>query len=291
MAKKKKVETTSAVLLISCPDQQGIVATLTQWVSINNGNIIHLDQHVDFTTNTFFMRIEWELDGFAIPRDALARAFEPMAERFEMTWQLHFSDQVERMAVLVSKQLHCLSEVLARHRAGEWDVEFPVIISNHPDAGEVAGELGIEFHHIPAEGDDRAAHEAKVLEVLEKHRVDLVVLARYMRVLTPDFVSRYPNRMINIHHSFLPAFPGARPYHQAYSRGVKIIGATSHYVTSELDGGPIIDQDIMRVSHKDSIKEMVRKGRNLEKGVLCNALWLHLQRKILVYENKTVILN
>ena len=281
--------TRSIVLLISCPDRKGIVAAVTAFLAKNNGNIIHLDQHVDFEENVFFMRVEWEEKGFALPHGRIAEAFQPIADEFRMRWELRYSDYVPRMALFVSKESHCLYDVLSRVQAGEWQVEVPVVVGNHRDLEPVAAKFGIEFRHVPVTAEHKEAQEAQELELLREKRADFVVLARYMQVLSPKFVAEYPNRIINIHHSFLPAFPGAKPYHSAYARGVKIIGATSHYVTADLDTGPIIEQDIIRVSHKDSLEDLIRKGKDLEKIVLARAVWRHLENKILVYNNKTVI--
>jgi len=279
----------TAVLLISCPDQTGLVASVSQFLFANNGNVVHLDEHVDLTTRTFLMRVEWTLDGFWIPREHITEKFQPIADRFSMCFQLMFSDEKHRMAVFVSRQAHCLHDILARTTSGEWNVELPLIVSNHPDLQDVASRFGVAFHHIPVDKDSRAQAEAAALALLDEHGIDLVVLARYMQVLSADFVARYPNRIINIHHSFLPAFAGARPYHAAHARGVKIIGATSHYVTSDLDAGPIIEQDVVRISHKDAVEDLIRKGKDLEKVVLSRAIYAHLEHKILVAGNKTVV--
>ena len=279
----------TAVVLISCPDQTGLVANLTQFIHANNGNIVHLDEHVDMQTRTFLMRLEWQLEGFWIPRERISEKLGPMAERFSMQWQLRFSDERARMAIFVSKQSHCLHDILSHTSAGEWNVELPLIISNHPDLEGVAERFGIEYHCVPVEEDARADAEAKQLALLERHRIDLVVLARYMQVLSEPFVRRYPNRIINIHHSFLPAFAGGKPYHAAYERGVKLIGATSHYATAELDGGPIIEQDVARIGDKDGIEDLVRKGKDLEKVVLSRAIWSHLEHQVLVYGQRTVV--
>ena len=284
-----KEQSESAVLLISCPDRKGIDAAVTRFIAENDGNIIHLDQHVDFERNWFFMRIEWELEGFAIPRERIGDRFRPIAEKFEMEWNLRFSSQVPRMAVFVSRLPHCLYDVLARWKSGEWKVEIPLIISNHPDLEAVARSFGVPFHVFGITPENKESQERKQLELLRRAEVDFIVLARYMQILSPVLVDAYPNRIINIHHSFLPAFPGSRPYHSAYARGVKVIGATSHYVTHELDAGPIIEQDIIRVSHKDSVADLIRKGRDLEKVVLARAVWYHLQHRVLVYGNKTVV--
>ena len=236
------------------------------------------------------MRVEWSLENFQIKNGDLREKFEAeVAERFNMTWKLRFSDEKLRMAVLVSKMPHCLYDILARTQAGEWNVEIPLIISNHPDLEHIAKAFGIDFHVFRNVKENKSAIEAKQLELLKNHEIDFVVLARYMQILTDNFVSHYPNKIINIHHSFLPAFAGAKPYHAAFERGVKIIGATSHYVTAELDEGPIIEQDIVRVSHNDSINDLVRKGRDLEKIVLSRAIRAHLNMDTLVYKNKTVV--
>jgi formyltetrahydrofolate deformylase len=280
----------SAILLIHCPDQQGIVRSVTEYIYANGGNILSLEQHVDTGRAVFFMRIEWDLEGFAVSRERIGATFvAQVAERFSMTWQLHFSDAVQRMAVFVSRLPHCIYDILARHETGEWQVELPLIVSNHPDLQPAAGRFGIEYVHLPITPENRAEQEPRLLELLQQHRIDFIVLARYMQILGDGIVHRYPERIINIHHSFLPAFPGARPYHSAHERGVKIIGATSHYVIPELDAGPIIEQDVVRVSHEDSIDDMVRKGRDLEKLVLARAVWHHLHHKILVYRNKTIV--
>jgi formyltetrahydrofolate deformylase len=281
--------TPCAVLLGHCPDRKGINAALTRFVAENEGNIVDYDQHVDAEQGVFFVRIEWELPGFRIPRERLGDAVRPLAESFGMSWQLRFSDVRPRMAVFVSKQAHCLFDILARVQSGEWRVDLPLVIANHPDLGEVVRRFGIDFQCLPVAPDTKARQERAQRELLSRHGIDLVVLARYMQILSPDFVAAFPNRIINIHHSFLPAFAGARPYHAAAERGVKIIGATSHYVTAELDTGPIIEQDIMRVSHRDSVEDLIRKGRDLETIVLARAVWFHLRNRILVYNNKTVI--
>jgi len=285
------METTSpsAILLISCPDRQGLVAAVTDFIARHNGNILHLDQHVDANENVFFMRVEWDLSSFTIAPAHIASQFGAIADRFGMTFQLHFSDQTPRMAVFVSKEAHCLYDILYRYQAGEWRVEIPVIISNHPDLGTVAEKFGIEYRVFPVNKDNKAEQEAAQLELLREYRIDFVVLARYMQILTEGFVTHYPNRIINIHHSFLPAFAGAKPYHRAHGRGVKIIGASSHYVTAELDAGPIIEQDVARINHRDSVDDLIRKGKDVEKLVLSRAIRFHLQRQVLVYNNKTVI--
>jgi formyltetrahydrofolate deformylase len=280
---------TSAILLISCPDQRGLVAAITDFIFRNGGNILHLDQHVDAQENVFFMRVEWSLDNFAIPREAINTAFGEIGTRLHMDWSLHFSDQVPRMALFVSQYGHCLYDILARLQSGEWALDVPLIVSNHPTFEGVARSSGINFHHFVMTKENKAEQEAAQIALLREQKIDFVVLARYMQILSPTFVEAFPNRIINIHHSFLPAFVGAKPYHAAFARGVKIIGATSHYVTGELDAGPIIEQDVVRVNHKDSVEDLVRKGRDMEKLVLSRAIYYHLRRQILVYNNKTVI--
>ena len=282
----------TAILLIHCPDKQGILATVTEFLNQNKGNIIYLDQHVDRKEEIFYMRVEWELDGFTIPRDKIGEYFETLiANALQMNWKLYFTDDIPRMALFVSKMPHCLFDILARYTAGEWDVEIPLIISNHETLKPVAERFGIDFFHFPVTNDNKAESEEKEIELLKKNEIDFVVLARYMQVLSGSFVNHFPNKIINIHHSFLPAFAGAKPYHAAHERGVKIIGATSHYVTSDLDAGPIIEQDVTRCSHIDTVEKLVRKGRDLEKIVLSQAVYKHLQRKILVYQNRTVVFN
>jgi formyltetrahydrofolate deformylase len=289
MTKRSK---NSAILLMHCPDAKGIVAQITAFINDNNGNIITLDEHVDRLDKTFYMRIEWELDGFLIPQAKIADFFNTLiATRYNMTWNIYFSDRKPRMALFVSKLSHCLYDILSRVHSGEWDVEIPLIVSNHRDLEPIASQFGIPFHCFEINEDNRSEQEKKELELLKKNAVTFVVLARYMQVVSDNFIRHYPNEVINIHHSFLPAFPGAKPYHSAYERGVKIIGATSHYVTWELDAGPIIDQDIVRVSHRDSIDRLIMKGKDVEKLVLSRAILMHLQRRILVYNNRTVVFN
>ena len=280
----------TAILLMHCPDQAGIVAKITEFLYQNNGNVIYLDQHVDRQEKVFFMRIEWELDKFAIPREKIAEYFGTLiAQKYNLTWNIFFSSQVPRMAIFVSKMSHCLFDILARYESGEWNVEIPLVISNHPDMEPIVKQFGIDFHLLPINDKNKAEQEARELEILQSNNIDFIVLARYMQVISNDFINHYPNKIINIHHSFLPAFPGAKPYHSAYERGVKIIGATSHYVTADLDAGPIIEQDVVRITHKDSIKTLIRKGQDLEKIVLSRAIYAHLQRRTLVYNNRTVV--
>jgi len=282
----------TAILLIYCPDRQGILATVTEFLNKNNGNIIYLDQHVDHEEGIFYMRVEWELKGFVIPAEKIGEYFETLiATKLQMNWKLYFTDDIPRMALFVSKMPHCLFDILARYTAGEWDVEIPLIVSNHELLQPVAQRFGIDFYYLPVTGENKAEMEKQEAELLKKHKIDFIVLARYMQVLSAGFVKQFPNRIINIHHSFLPAFAGAKPYHAAHERGVKIIGATSHYVTSDLDAGPIIEQDVTRCSHIDTVQILTRKGRDLEKIVLSNAVYKHLQHKILVYNNRTVVFN
>ncbi len=279
----------TAILHIHCPDQKGIVAAVTGFIHEHQGNVLHLDQHVDFEQDVFFMRMEWTLDDFNLSVAEFEAAFAPLAATYQMEWQIFDSRTPVRMAILVSKQSHCLYDILSRHESGEFSIEIPLVISNHPDCGHIVERFGIPFHHLPVTPETKAEQEQRQRDLMAAHGVDLVVLARYMQILTPDMVGAYPNQIINIHHSFLPAFPGARPYHSAYARGVKIIGATSHYVTADLDAGPIIEQDTIRVSHRETINDFIRRGRDLEKAVLARAIWLHLRRQILVYNNKTVL--
>jgi len=279
-----------AIILISSPDRPGLVAAVTDFINVNGGNIINLEQHVDKQADAFFMRIEWDLKNFIIPKDKISDYFQTLyANKYNMTFRLYFNDYTPRMAVFVSKMSHCLFDILARYTSGEWKVEIPLIISNHEDLRWVAERFGIEYHVLKLNKDNKDEIEAKQLSLLAEKKIDFIVLARYMQILTDKFIESYPNRIINIHHSFLPAFVGARPYHAAYERGVKIIGATSHYVTAELDAGPIIEQDITRISHRDSVENLVRKGQDLEKIVLSHAVEYHLNRRVLVYKNKTIL--
>jgi formyltetrahydrofolate deformylase len=280
----------SVTILMHCPDNKGIVATVTAFINDNNGNIITLDEHVDKLDKTFYMRIEWELNGFLIPKEKIADFFGTLiASRYNMTWNIYFSDRLPRMAIFVSKLSHCLFDILSRYHTGEWDVDIPLIISNHLDLKPIADQFGIPFHCFEKNNENKINQEQKELELLKKNKITFVVLARYMQILSSEFIDQYPNEIINIHHSFLPAFPGAKPYHSAYERGVKIIGATSHYVTTELDAGPIIEQDIVRVSHRDSIDRLIIKGQDVEKLVLSRAILLHIQHRILLYNNRAVV--
>jgi len=280
----------TAILRMHCPDRPGIIAVITEFITTNDGNIIYLDQYVDRAEGMFFMRVEWELENFRIPVEKIDDYFRTLyAGRYEMTYRISFSARRQKMAIFVSKMSHCLYDILARHVAGEWDVDIPVIISNHPDLAIAGKQFGIPFEIIAVNPENKSEMEQREFEILDKYGVDFIVLARYMQILSENFINRYPNRIINIHHSFLPAFVGAKPYHQAYKRGVKLIGATSHYVTNELDAGPIIEQDVTRISHKDTIPDLIKKGRDLEKIVLSRAVEKHIQRKILTYNNRTII--
>ena len=279
----------TAVLLINCPDRKGLVAAIADFLYSHNANILHADQHQDAAEQLFLMRVEWDLAGFDLPREDFAHHFAPIAERHHMRWRLELSAQRVRMAIFVSKYDHCLVDLLYRHRSGELNCDIPLVVSNHEDARPAVEFYGIPFHHVPVSAGGKAPAEARQLELLERHTVGLVVLARYMQVLSGAFVERYPERLINVHHSFLPAFSGARPYHRAFERGVKLIGATSHFVTATLDDGPIIEQDVTRISHRDQLDDLLQKGRDLEKLVLSRAVRWHIDHRILVYGNKTVV--
>ena len=279
----------TATLLISSRDRRGLAAAVSDFLYRNDGNIIHADQHTDEEEGVFLQRVEWALDGFRLGRSELSDAFAEIARPFQMHWSLRFSDVWPRVAIFASREPHCLTDLLARWSIRELRAEIPLVISNHDEHRGTAEHFGVPFHHLPIGDDGRPAQEARALALLATERIDLVVLARYMQILSPAFVDAYRERIINIHHSFLPAFAGARPYHQAQERGVKIIGATAHYVTAELDQGPIIEQDVARVSHRDAVEDLMRKGRDLEKVVLARAVRLHLAHRILVYGNKTVV--
>ena len=279
----------TAVILIHCPDQPGLVHAVTEFIFEHGGNILDLEQHIDSADDVFFMHVEWSLENFDIEKADVASRITPLAESRRMWWRLQFSSERKRLALFVSKESHCLYDLLSRHEAGELPVEIPLIVSNHETLRPAAERFGIPFHHFPMTKENRHAQECEQLVLLATHRVDTVVLARYMQIIGKPFIEAFPNRILNIHHSFLPAFVGAKPYHQAYERGVKIIGATSHYVTEDLDQGPIIHQDVMAVSHEDSVSDLVRLGRDLEKTVLSKALWWHAMNKVLVYRNKTVM--
>ena len=280
----------TATMLIHCPDEKGIILSVTNYISRNNGNIVDLDQHVDSEQKIFFMRVEWTLSDFNIPRENIGAHFgSEVAQKYQMQYTIHYRDERIRMALMVSKMDHCFNDVLSRYKSGEWNVVIPRIISNHLDMEETANRFGIPYHYIPVSKQTKVEQEKKQLQLLSDHNIDFVVLARYMQILSENFIKDYSNRIINIHHSFLPAFPGAKPYHSAHERGVKIIGATSHYVTKELDAGPIIAQSTANISHKDRVEDLVRKGRDIEKVVLSRAIWYHVNRRILSYGNRTII--
>ena len=282
----------TAILLLHCPDQQGIITEITKFITDNLGNIVYLDQYVDREDGVFFMRIEWELDKFLIPREKIKEYIDTLyAQRYDMTANLYFNDVKPRMAIFVSKMSHCLYDLLARYKAGEFNVDIPCIVSNHEDLRYVAEQFDIPYYvwAIKKDHSNKAEVEQQEMELLKKEKITFIVLARYMQIISDDMIASYPNHIINIHHSFLPAFIGAKPYHQAWERGVKIIGATSHYVTAELDAGPIIEQDVVRITHKDNPESLVLKGRDLEKIVLSRAVKKHIERKILTYHNKTII--
>lgn len=282
----------TAILLLHCPDQPGIISEITRFITDNKGNIVYLDQYVDREDGMFFMRIEWELDSFTIPREKTKEYIDTLyAKRFKMESCLYFSDVKPRMAIFVSKMSHCLYDLLARYKSGEFNVDIPCIVSNHEDLRYVGEQFDIPYYvwSIKKDHSNKEEVEQAEMELLEKKKVTFIVLARYMQIISDKMIESYPNHIINIHHSFLPAFIGAKPYHQAWERGVKIIGATSHYVTAELDAGPIIEQDVVRITHKDNPESLVLKGRDLEKIVLSRAVMKHIERKILTYKNKTII--
>ena len=288
------MEKSTAILLLHCPDQPGIITEVTKFITDNQGNIVYLDQYVDKQDGMFFMRIEWDLSNFTIPKDKILEYINTLyALRYNMVCNLYFSDQKPRMAIFVSKMSHCLYDLLARWKAGEYDVEIPCIVSNHEDLRYVAEQFDIPYYvwSIKKDHSNKAEVEQAELELLREKGVTFIVLARYMQIISDEMIESYPNHIINIHHSFLPAFVGAKPYHQAWERGVKIIGATSHYVTAELDAGPIIEQDVTRITHKDTPESLVLKGKDLEKIVLSRAVRKHIERKILTYHNKTIIFN
>ncbi|MTJ11984.1 formyltetrahydrofolate deformylase [Anabaena sp. UHCC 0187] len=278
----------TATLLISCPDQRGLVAKFANFIYANGGNITHADQHTDFEAGLFLNRIEWQLKGFNLPKDLIAAAFNAIAQPLNAKWELHFSDTLPRIAIWVSRQDHCLFDLIWRYHAKEFHAEIPLIMSNHPDLQPVVEQFGIDYHYLPITKENKEEQEAKQLELLHKYKINLVVLAKYMQIVSADFIEKFP-QIINIHHSFLPAFIGANPYHRAFERGVKIIGATAHYATADLDAGPIIEQDVVRVSHRDEVNDLIRKGKDLERIVLARAVRLHLQNRVLVYGNRTVV--
>ena len=279
----------TATLLVSCRDRTGLVAALSDFVFRHNGNIVDADQHAEADSGLFFMRLVWELSGFTMDRDGLRAAIAQLADRFELQWELTFSDVRPRVAVFVSKMPHCLYDLLLCHQLGEMRGDIVTVVSNHEALHTVCQHFDVPFTHLPVPADDKAAAEARQLAHLDERRIDRVVLARYMQILSPQFVARWPGKIINIHHSFLPAFVGARPYHQARERGVKVIGATAHYVTSDLDQGPIIEQDVCRVSHRDEVDDLVRKGRELERQVLTRAVRMDLERRVLIHQNRTIV--
>jgi formyltetrahydrofolate deformylase len=289
----------TATLLISSPDQKGLVAAISAFLLKNDANILHADQHLDSETSLFLMRVEWDLKGFRLTQESFPEAFAPIVVKFSLQWKLSYSKIMPRMAIFVSKVDHCLVDLLYRQRSGEIRCEIPLIVSNHPDTGSVAEFYKIPFHFIPTspssgdqtkgETQSKTKIEDQQIALLQNHKIDLIVLARYMQILSPRFVKEFKSQIINIHHSFLPAFLGARPYHRAFERGVKLIGATSHYVTDALDDGPIIEQDVIRISHRDVVEDLIQKGRDLEKWVLSRAVRWHLENRILIYGNKTVV--
>ena len=279
----------TAVLLITCPDRKGIVAAVAEFLYKHDANILHADQHQDAERNLFLMRVEWDLKGFALDFAEFPRRFAPLADRFEMRWRLEDCRQPLRLALFVSKYDHCLMDLLYRHKTGELCCHVPLIVANHPDAEKWGKFYDVPFHHIPTPPGEKEKFERQQLELLAAHKIDLVVMARYMQILSREFVAKYPQRVINVHHSFLPAFMGAKPYHRAFERGVKLIGATSHYATEDLDEGPIIEQDVVRISHRDGLEDLLEKGRDLEKVVLSRAVRWHIDHRILLYDNKTVI--
>ena len=279
----------SAVLLLSCPDRKGVVASIAGFIYQHGGNILHADEHGDLDSNTFLMRVEFDPAELDLPLSDFLWHLSPIVKEFDMHWRVALSDVRLRMAILVSKYDHCLVDLLYRHQSGELACDIPCIVSNHPDSQSIADFYRVPFFLVPVEKENKQAAERQILALLEREAVDFIVLARYMQILSPAFVNAYPNHIINIHHSFLPAFVGARPYHQAFTRGVKLIGATSHYVTEVLDDGPIIEQDVIRISHRDSLDDLLQKGRDLEKVVLSRAVRWHLENRILLYGNKTVV--
>lgn len=279
----------TAVLLVACPDRKGLVAAIANFLYQHGANILHADQHQDSEAGVFLMRVEWDLEGFQLGLHRFEEAFAPVAAQYEMRWQLKLSSVKPRMAIFVSRYDHCLADLLYRWHAGELYCDIPLIVSNHPDTHWLAEAYKVPFRHLPVTRESKPEVEAAQLALLAAHHVDFIVLARYMQILSADFIRHYPNRIINIHHSFLPAFHGAKPYHRAYARGVKLIGATSHYVTEALDDGPIIEQDVVRISHRDDLNDLMQKGADLEKVVLSRAVRWHIDNRILVYGNKTVV--
>ena len=284
----------TAILQVICPDRPGLVSELSGWVAANGGNIVHADHHTDAGAGLFLSRLEWELEGFGLPRESLAAVVEALTRRLDGSGELHLSDARPRVAIFVSRQDHCLLDLLWRTRTGELPMEVPLVIANHPDLQPIAEEFGARFAHVPISAANRAEAEARQLELLAEHGIELVILAKYMQVLTPGFLAAFDppdafHRVINIHHSFLPAFQGAQPYHRAWERGAKLIGATAHYVTEELDGGPIIAQSTVAVGHRDEVEDLIRKGRDCERLALARAVRLHLKRQVMVYRGRTAV--
>lgn len=279
----------TAVLLISCPDRKGIVATVANFLYSHNANILHADEHLNNEMNLFFLRIEWDLADFALSREELKKQFSSIAAEFKMDWEVKYSEDKLKVAIFVSQEEHCLADLLYRYKNNELHLEIKLIISNHPDAKLISNFYNIPFYEVKVDKEDKKKAEQSILSLLKKEKINLVILARYMQILSYELIKKFENPIINIHHSFLPAFIGSKPYHQAHSRGVKVIGATAHYVTEDLDQGPIIEQDVLRVSHRDDVKDLMQKGKDLEKIVLSRAVKYHIENKILVYSNRTVI--
>lgn len=283
------MHTPTAILLLSCPDQKGIVAAISHFIFQHRGNILYAAQHTAQPENILFMRIEWDLEHFTIPRNEIRQAFVSLAAQFTMKWDIRFSDYIPKIAIFVSKHIHCFHDLILRHRMGELQADIALVISNHTDLRQTAEQYALNFMHVPITPGNKNKQEAREIEALQEHHIDLIVLARYMQILSGTMVNLYRNRIINIHHSFLPAFAGGKPYQHAYERGVKIIGATSHYVTEDLDEGPIIAQDVIRITHRDSVTDMVLKGKDIERTVLAQAVRRHLENKILVYGSRTIV--
>jgi len=279
----------TAILLLSCRDRIGLISRISHFIFERGGNILDLDEHVDADGKYFFIRVTWDMQNFSIPAGEIAEAFQPLAKEFNATWQINFSEKKLKVAIFVSKYDHCLLEILWRQNLGEFPIEIPLIVSNHQDLKPLAAQYDIPFFYFPITTENKLEQEQKELALLKEYRIDTIVLARYMQILTRRFIDEYPHQIINIHHSFLPAFVGSNPYKQAYERGVKIIGATCHYVTEDLDEGPIIEQDIIRITHKDRIDDLIRKGRDLERLILARALYNHAQHRVLVHGKKTII--
>lgn len=287
MSKKDK---NTAILLLHCPDQRGIVAAVTEFIDSNGGNILNLDEHVDRDAGQFFMRVEWELEGFSIPEEKISEYFRTIvAHKFNLSFEVKMKKAVPRVALFVSKYAHCFFDILSRYESKEWKIDIPLIISNHEKFDYIGKRYDIPYYHFPINKTNKAKQEEEEYLLLKKYNVDFIVLARYMQVLSQDFCRRFENKIINIHHSSLPAFAGANPYRAAYERGVKLVGATAHYVTPDLDAGPIIYQDVISISHLDSVSDMKRKGKDIEKIVLANAVWAHINHRIITCKNRTVV--